>query len=118
MNIRRIVPDLPIQDAEASRTFYGQFLGLDLAMDMGWILTFAAPGQPQVQLTLLEPPPGDLPMPQVSMEVEDVDALHTRAVEMGLEIVYPLTEEPWGVKRFFVKDPNGVILNLMAHLPA
>jgi len=49
--------------------------------------------------------------------VEDVDQVHKRAIERGLEIVYPLTDEPWGVQRFFVVDPNGTILNVLSHLP-
>jgi uncharacterized glyoxalase superfamily protein PhnB len=45
----------------------------------------------------------------------DVDAVHAEAVRRGVELVHPLTEEPWGVRRFFVKDPNGVVLNLASH---
>jgi uncharacterized glyoxalase superfamily protein PhnB len=56
-------------------------------------------------------------LPDVSVEVVDVDEVHARAVERRLEIVYPLTDEPWGVRRFFVVDPNGTILNVMSHLP-
>jgi hypothetical protein len=29
--------------------------------------------------------------------------------------VYPLTDEPWRVRRFFVKDPNGAVLNVASH---
>ena len=34
---------------------------------------------------------------------------------LGLSIVYPATDEPWGVRRFFVADPNGVIINILSH---
>ena len=54
-------------------------------------------------------------VPQVTVEVADVDAIHAEAVRRGAEIVYPLTDEPWGVKRFFVCDPNGLVLNIMCH---
>jgi hypothetical protein len=30
--------------------------------------------------------------------------------------VYELTDEEWGVRRFFVKEPSGVIVNVMAHV--
>lgn len=30
-------------------------------------------------------------------------------------MVYPLTEEPWGVRRFFVAGPGGAVINVMAH---
>jgi uncharacterized glyoxalase superfamily protein PhnB len=53
--------------------------------------------------------------PQLSIEVENVDEAHARAVERRLKIVYPLTDEPWGVRRFFVSDPNGVVINVLSH---
>ena len=34
----------------------------------------------------------------------------------GREIVYPLTDEEWGVRRFFVRDPGGVVVNVMSHI--
>lgn len=115
MSIKRIVPDITSERMDESRKFYTEFLGLDLAMDMGWILTFVSPGNPTAQITLLQAPASGVPNPNVSIEVEDVDAVHARAVELGLQIVYPLTNEPWGVRRFFVADPNGVVVNVLSH---
>jgi uncharacterized glyoxalase superfamily protein PhnB len=53
--------------------------------------------------------------PNITIEVDDVDAVHARAVGLGLQVVYPLTDEPWGVRRFFVTDPSGVVINVMSH---
>jgi uncharacterized glyoxalase superfamily protein PhnB len=53
--------------------------------------------------------------PDVSIEVDDVDAAHAAAMRLGHEIVHPLTDEPWGVRRFFVRDPTGAIINILAH---
>jgi predicted enzyme related to lactoylglutathione lyase len=55
-------------------------------------------------------------MPHVSIDVADVDAVHARAVAQNLQIVYPLTNEPWGVRRFFLVDPDGTILNVLSHI--
>jgi catechol 2,3-dioxygenase-like lactoylglutathione lyase family enzyme len=101
---------------DESRRFYTEFLGMNLAMDMGWIMTFVSPANPTAQMTLIQAQPDGAKNPDVSMEVEDVSATHARAVALGLEIVYPLTDEPWGVRRFFVKDPNGAVINVMSHL--
>jgi catechol 2,3-dioxygenase-like lactoylglutathione lyase family enzyme len=60
-------------------------------------------------------PVGDV-LPQISIEVGDVDDVHSRAVSRGLHIVYPITNEPWGVRRFFVTDPNGTVINVMCHM--
>jgi uncharacterized glyoxalase superfamily protein PhnB len=51
----------------------------------------------------------------MTIEVDDVDAVHAKAVGLGFTVVYPLTDEPWGVRRFFVTDPNGVVINMMSH---
>jgi catechol 2,3-dioxygenase-like lactoylglutathione lyase family enzyme len=115
MSIRRVVPDITSERIDESRKFYAEFLGFSLAMDMGWILTFVSPSNPTAQITLLRAPTSATPNPNVSIEVGDVDAVHAKAVALGLQIVYPLTDEPWGVRRFFVTDPNGVIINVASH---
>ena len=97
------------------RQFYTEFLGLDLAMDMDWILTFVSSSNPTAQVTLLRAPTTAIPNPNVSIEVGDVDLVYAKAVSLGLPIVYPLTDEPWGIRRFFVTDPNGVIINVASH---
>ncbi len=114
--IRRIVPHLRADDMAAGRGFYADFLGLDVAMDLGWIVTLASPANPRAQVNLYgaAAPPASS-QPQMSVEVEDVDAVHADAVRRGIQIVYPLTDEPWGVHRFFARDPNGHIVNLLSH---
>ncbi len=116
MSIKRIVPDITSELIDESRNFYTEFLGMEIGMDMGWILTFVSPGNPTAQITLLQAPTSTVPNPNVSIEVEDVDTVHAKAVELGVPIVYPLTNEPWGVRRFFVTDPNGVVVNVMSHV--
>lgn len=114
--IRRIVPHLRTDDVASSRVFYADFLGLDVAMDLGWIVTFASAANPTAQLNLYgaDAPPASV-QPQMSIEVDDVDAVHAEAVWRGIPIVYPLTDEPWGVRRFFARDPNGHVVNLLSH---
>jgi catechol 2,3-dioxygenase-like lactoylglutathione lyase family enzyme len=117
MSIRRVVPDIKSQHLEESRAFYVDFLGLEMAMDMGFIMTFVSPSNPTAQISVMRDDGGSTQLPDVSVEVADVEQLHKRAIERGLKIVYPLTDEPWGVRRFFVVDPNGTVLNVMSHLP-
>ena len=60
------------------------------------------------------------PPPRFGIDVGDpgaVDTAHAEAVRRGLRVVYPLTNEPWGVRRFFVEDPSGTVVNVLAHLP-
>jgi uncharacterized glyoxalase superfamily protein PhnB len=39
--------------------------------------------------------------------VEDVDELHARAVELGLDVTMPPTDEPWGIREFHFRHPDG-----------
>ena len=116
--INRIVPNLFSLDIEKSKQFYTDFLEMELVMDMGWIVTFASNTNPTSQLFVLQfdkKEKLDNTATFVSVEVSDIDRLYERAKTQNREIVYPLTEEPWGVRRFFVKDPSGVTINLLTH---
>ena len=115
MTVRRAVPDIH-GDPAKSRAFYEDVIGMELAMDMGWIATFRSPGLAQIQVSVMSGDATAPVTPDVSIEVEDVDAVHARALEHGYEIVHPLTDEPWGVRRFFVRDPNGGVINVLRHL--
>ena len=115
MSIRRVVPNIKSDRFDESRKFYTEFLGFEVAMDMGWVVTFASPSNPTAQVTLLGESGSTAPHPHISIEVADVDAVHTKAVARGLQICYPLTDEFWGARRFHVVDPNGVVINVMSH---
>jgi len=121
MSIRRVVPDIASDHLEESRKFYADVLGFQVAMDMpidgGRIMTLVSPSNPTAQLSLISRPPSTSPHldPTLSIEVADVNAVHAKAVAAGLQVIYPLTTEPWGVRRFFLVDPNGVVINVMSH---
>jgi catechol 2,3-dioxygenase-like lactoylglutathione lyase family enzyme len=115
MAIRRIVPDFHTTDVPASRELYVDVLGLEVVMDQGWIVTYAAPGNPLAQISVMGDDASAPVVPDVSIEVDDVDAVHAAAVGRGYEIVHPLTDEPWGVRRFFVRDRSGKVLNILSH---
>ncbi len=125
MKIRRVVPTITTSAMDQSREFYEGFLGMQAAMDMGWIVTFVSPDNPTAQLSLLRQDDAAASCsmsaaPQIvslSIEVADVDQLHEAAVARGYPVVLPLKNEPWGVRRFHVQDPNGLVVNLMCHLP-
>jgi uncharacterized glyoxalase superfamily protein PhnB len=120
VGIRRVVPDLASRRLESTRAFYQSVLGFQVTMDMpinaGRIVTLVSPDNPTAQISLLSGRPSTSSQePNLTIEVEDVDAIHANAVVAGAQIVYPLTTEPWGVRRFFVSDPDGVIINIMTH---
>ena len=79
------------------------------------IVTFAAPGTPAAQISVMRQDATASVVPDASIEVDDVDVAHAAAQRLGCEIVHPLTDEPWGVRRFFVRDPSGKVLNILSH---
>ncbi len=115
MSVRRIVPDLHAAEPAASREFYVEVLGLEVVMDHGWIVTYAAPDNPAAQISVMGDDASAPVAPDVSVEVDDVDAVHAEARRLGYEIVHPLTDEPWGVRRFFVREPTGRVVNVLGH---
>ncbi|MHB8187280.1 MAG: VOC family protein [Dermatophilaceae bacterium] len=115
MGVHRVVPDLSSTSLESAMAFYGDVLGLQPVMDYGWIVTLADPERPQVQISLMTHDATAPVVPDASIQVDDVDACHAAAVRAGAEIVHPLTDEPWGVRRFFVRDPDGHVINVLSH---
>ena len=52
----------------------------------------------------------------ISVQVgADVDEAYAEAQRRGYEIVHPLTEEAWGIRRFFVRAPDGNVINIVSH---
>jgi catechol 2,3-dioxygenase-like lactoylglutathione lyase family enzyme len=115
MDLWRIVPNLNVDDATTGHDFYEGFLGLRKQFDLGWVASFRSPTNASVQVSLVS---GDASAPEQSMltvAVADVDAAYAEARGRGYEIVHPLTQEAWGVRRFFVRDPHGVVVNIAGH---
>lgn len=115
MPIKRIVPNFESETPQKSIDFYKGFLGMNVAMDMDWVITFVSESNPTSQISIIRHDGSDIPHPDVSIEVDDVDMMFARAQKQNIEIVYTITDEPWGVRRFFVKDPNGTIVNILSH---
>ncbi|MEU9014845.1 VOC family protein [Streptomyces sp. NPDC048479] len=114
MSVRRVVPDIRTKAMEESRDFYG-LIGLEEVMNLGWVMTLASPSNPTAQLTLVTHDETAPVAADMSIEVDEVDAVHAAMVERGAEIVHSLRDEEWGVRRFFVRDPNGRVVNVVSH---
>ncbi|MDN2566455.1 VOC family protein [Aquibium sp. A9E412] len=115
MTVKRIVANLPAGEPAALAAFYRDLFALETVMDHGWILTLAGSGTHRAQLGFASEGGNGTPVPDLSIEVEDVDALHARAVAAGHAIVYGPADEPWGVRRFFLRDPAGRLINVLSH---
>lgn len=115
MSVTRVVANIATADIDRARAFYGSMLGMTVGMDHGWIITFVGSGQTVPQVSFATEGGSGTPVPDLSIEVDDLDTVHARLVAAGHEITHGPTHEPWGVHRFFVRDPFGRLLNILAH---
>ena len=114
MTVRRVVPIFTVPELDRAREAYMRTLGLREVMNLGWIVTLAD-SENRNQLSLLTKDATAAVNPAVSIEVDDVDAAYRAAVDAGMEIVHPLSDEEWGVRRFFFADPSGNVVNVLSH---
>ena len=116
MRVTGVTANLPVSDIEAARRFYADYLGLGVEeMNLGWVARYRTEdGRASIQVVTRD---ATSPVDSVlSVHVgDDVEDAYAEARRRGYEIVHPLTEEPWGPRRFFVRDPNGVVVNVVGH---
>lgn len=115
MKVLRIVANIETSDMQKAHEFYSGVLGLDVAMDHGWIRTYAAKAQMTVQVSFASEGGSTTPVPALSIEVDDLDKALQRVRDAEIPIEYGPTSEPWGVRRFYVRDPFGKLINILQH---
>ena len=115
MTVKRSVANIASTSVEEVRAFYEDFFGLGVAMDQGWIVTLASGETAPTQLSIASEGGSGTPVPALSIKVEDVDTNCERARSLGHPIAYGITDEPWGVRRFYVTDPAGTRINVLSH---
>jgi len=115
MQVKRIVANFEVTDVDRARVFYQEVLGLELLMDHGWIRTYGAQTQMSLQVSFALKGGSGTPVPDLSIEVDDVDVACERMTAAGFSVEYGPANEPWGVRRFYVRDPFGKLVNVLAH---
>ena len=115
MNVLRVTIDLTVPDLEQARAFYTDYLGL-AGQDMGldWVTRFVVPSSGEhIQLVSRDATAPENPL--LTVKVDDVEEAYAAARRRGYEVVHPLTTEPWGIRRFLVRAPDGTVLNIAQH---
>ncbi len=115
MKVKRIVSNVSTPNLALAKRFYGDVLGLDVLMDQGWIATYGLSSKMSVQISFLSEGGSGTAVPDLSIEVDDVDEAHRALKKAGFAIEYGPTDEPWGVRRFYVRDPFGKLINILMH---
>ena len=115
MKVTRIVANLQTQDIDAATRFYRDVLGLEVLMDHGWLVTYGSHAAMNVQISFASQGGSDTPVPDLSIEVDDLEAALRDMTNADFPIEYGPADEPWGVRRFFVRDPFGKLVNILSH---
>ena len=116
MKVKRIVANIAAADPALAQKFYGEVLGLEILMDHGWLRTYGNAAKATVQVSVASEGGAGTPVPDLSIEVDDVDAALGRMEAAGFAVAYGPANEEWGVRRFFVRDPFGRLVNILQHL--
>lgn len=113
--VKRIVANIKAEDLSKADVFYHDILGLETLMNHGWIKTFGNNEEAKVQISFATQGGNDTEVPDLSIEVDNVDEIYEKMNNSGFEITYQLIDEDWGVRRFFVIDPFGKLVNILSH---
>jgi catechol 2,3-dioxygenase-like lactoylglutathione lyase family enzyme len=123
---------LPLDDPEASLTFYRDALGFEVRQDVGkgqfrWI-TVGPPGQPQTSIVLY--PPAATPgltdderrtiaemmakgvFANLLLATKDLDATFEQVQATDAEVVQEPTDQPYGVRDCAFRDPAGNLVRI------
>ena len=115
MKVKRIVSNVAASDVDKAGAFYEEILGLEVLMDLGWIRTYGSSSKMTIQMSVMSEGGSGTAVPDISIEVDDVEAALKRVKTAGIAIEYGPATEPWGVRRFFVRDPFGKLVNILQH---
>ena len=115
MKVLRIVPNLKADEPLALARFYGEVFGMDLPLDMGWIAFLETAGEQKVELHAASEGGSGTELPVISIEIDDLPGAETAVRAAGAAVVYGPATEPWGVQRFYFRDPAGNLVNVLSH---
>lgn len=115
MRVVGVTPNLAVPSIEEAGAFWSEVMGLSTEeMNLGWVARYTSPETgAHVQLVTR-----DATAPEdsaLTVKVDDVDAAYAEVLAAGVEVVHPLVTEEWGVRRFFVRAPGGVVVNVAQH---
>lgn len=117
MAVKRIVANISAspETMSVAKAFYRDMFDLDVAMDFGWIATLTGSGSVVPQISIASEGGSGTAVPDLSIEVDNLQDVHDRLIDRQIPIDYGPVLEPWGVRRFYVRDPLGKLLNILEH---
>ncbi len=115
MRVAPVMVNLLVADIETAKSFYTGYLGLSTEeFNLGWAARYTAPDtEANVQIVTHDETASEDAI--ISVLTDDIDGAHDEAQRLCYEIVYPIAIEPWGHRRFFVRAPDGTVINVGYH---
>jgi uncharacterized glyoxalase superfamily protein PhnB len=120
MQARQVVPILNVSNISDSFAWFAK-LGWTKNWDWcarGEVPSFGSVGSGKVEMFLcLDGQGGRGPEhgTWVAIMVDDVDAVHATCIREGLEVTFPPTDEPWGLREMHVRHPDGHVFRIGSH---
>ncbi|MFB9308917.1 catechol 2,3-dioxygenase-like lactoylglutathione lyase family enzyme [Agromyces hippuratus] len=120
-----LYPVLGTTDVQASAGFYREHFGFDVTFDTDWYVSLRHPLPPHAEIALLDAAhqsiPADFRVPAagviVNIEVDDVDVLASALEAAGVPIAQELRSEGFGQRHVIVRDPGGVLVDVITPIP-
>lgn len=115
MKVKRIVANIAAASPSEAEKFYGDIFGLKVVMDHGWIRTYSSGEEMRTQVSVASEGGSGTPVPDLSIEVDNLEVALEKMKRANIDIEYGPVSEPWGVRRFYVRDPFGKLINVLQH---
>jgi catechol 2,3-dioxygenase-like lactoylglutathione lyase family enzyme len=115
LKVKRIVSNIEASTLEKAASFYTDIFGLELLMDHGWIRTYGSNQEMSVQISFATEGGAGTSVPDLSIEVDDIETALEKVSDANIPIEYGPENEPWGVRRFYIRDPFGKLINVLQH---
>ncbi len=116
VQIVRAIPTVRSRDRGPCLAFYVDYLGLEVCMDMEHMVMFCSRSHSRVQVVLTDdlalPPGFDLDVGNPAR----VDLVHQQALHGDFHVVVPPVDVDGMIRSCNILDPNGVGVNVIAHL--
>lgn len=119
-NPNKLFPLFVTPNLEQTKQFYTRVAGFTTSVDTPEYLQVASNGKDGPELCFMKPDAMGGPAPQpafqgagviVSVPTDNADKKHASILEAGTKPDTSPSNKPWGWRSFFVRDPNGIVLD-------
>ena len=118
-------PLITVKNLKASRDFYLTHFGMSLVFEASWVVMLSSRTDGAISIGLMTADhPSNPPGPEtfdghgmiMTLQVEDVSGVWARLRQSGVPMIHPLTDEPWGQRRFITRDPSGILVDVVEQI--